>query len=173
MKENNIAFIDGQNLHLWTASENWKIDFKKFRIYLNRKYNIDEAYIFLGFIDNNHEKMYRKIQKEWFILEFREHNSNMKWIKKWNVDVDIVFQIMHRLLEENDFDKILLVTWDGDYIKLVKYLIEKNKLKKILFPNKKFSSLYNPISFNFWINLSLPEIRKKFEYTKKEVPLGN
>lgn len=28
--ENNIAFIDWQNLHLWTSTENWKVDFKRF-----------------------------------------------------------------------------------------------------------------------------------------------
>jgi uncharacterized LabA/DUF88 family protein len=51
---------------------------------------------------------------------------------------------MHRLLEENDFDKIVLVTGDGDYIKTVNYLIEKERLEKILFPNNKYSSLYKP-----------------------------
>lgn len=28
-KENNLAFIDGQNLHLGTTQNNWKVDFKK------------------------------------------------------------------------------------------------------------------------------------------------
>lgn len=108
--QNNIAFIDWQNLHLWTTSENWKIDFKKFRIYLKDKFKVNEAYIFLCFVDDENQRMYRKIQKAWFMLEFREHNTNMKWVKKWNVDVDIVFEVMYRLLEENDFDKIVLVT---------------------------------------------------------------
>ncbi len=45
--ENNIAFIDWQNLHLWTSSENWKVDFKRFRIYLKEKYLINEVYLFL------------------------------------------------------------------------------------------------------------------------------
>ncbi|NVP17394.1 NYN domain-containing protein [Candidatus Gracilibacteria bacterium] len=85
------------------------------------------------------------MQKAGFILEFREHHSAMSGKKKGNVDVDIVFQIMRRLIEEDDFDKIVLVTGDGDYIKLVKYLIEKARLKKILFPNKMFSSLYRKI----------------------------
>jgi uncharacterized LabA/DUF88 family protein len=34
----------------------------------------------------------------------------MKGKKKGNVDVDIVYDIMHRLLEEDDFDKIVLVS---------------------------------------------------------------
>ncbi len=167
-KENNIAFIDAQNLHLWTASENWKIDFKKFRIYLRDKFNIDEAYFFLWFLDENQQKLYTNVQKTWFIVEFREHTSHMKWKKKWNVDVDIVFEVMKRIIEEKDFDKILLVTWDGDYIKLINYLIEKELLKKLLFPNSKYSSLYKKIKDNYWVNLSLSDIKKKIEYKNEK-----
>lgn len=165
-KENNIAFIDAQNLHLGTQTENWKIDFKRFRIYLKDKFKINEAYFFLWFVDDEYQTMYRKIQKAGFILEFREHNSSMKWKKKWNVDVDIVYDIMHRLLEEDDFDKIVLVSWDGDYIKLVKYLIKKNRLKKILFPNKKYSSLYKPLQNQFWMNISQERVKNRIKFEK-------
>ncbi|MDD2907303.1 MAG: NYN domain-containing protein [Candidatus Gracilibacteria bacterium] len=173
LQEKNIAFIDGQNLHLGTSSENWKIDFKRFRMYLEKKYNIEKAYYFLGFLDENQQEMYRKIQESGFIIEFREHTSHMKGKKKGNVDVDIVFEIMKRLIDKKDFNKIVLISGDGDYIKLVNYLILNNLLKKIVFPNKRFSSLYNPIAYNYGINLSLPDIKKKIEYIKKEVPLGN
>ena len=81
-KENNIALIDGQNLHLGTTSAGWKVDFARFRIYLRDKFSVTEAYIFLGFLDETNQKMYRKIQKAGFILEFREHNQNMKGKKK-------------------------------------------------------------------------------------------
>ena len=47
MKEHNIAFVDGQNLHLGVTAEGWKIDFKKFRVYLQEKYQVDEVYFFL------------------------------------------------------------------------------------------------------------------------------
>jgi hypothetical protein len=47
LPENNIAFIDSQNLHLGTMSENWKIDFQRFRVYLREKFGVTEAYVFL------------------------------------------------------------------------------------------------------------------------------
>jgi uncharacterized LabA/DUF88 family protein len=163
-KERNIAFIDGQNLHLWTTSENWKIDFKRFRVYLKDKFKVDEAYFFLWFLDEFQQELYTNVQKAWFIVEFREHNSHMKWTKKWNVDVDIVFEIMKRLIEENDFDKIVLITWDWDYIKMIKYLIQKKRLKKILFPNKKYSSLYKKLQNEFWMNLSQDRVKSVLKF---------
>lgn len=39
-KEQNIAFIDGQNLYMGTTEHNgdsWKVDLVKFRIYLEKK----------------------------------------------------------------------------------------------------------------------------------------
>lgn len=58
---------------------------------------------------------------------------------------------MKKICENENFDKILLISGDGDYIKLVKYLIEKNKFEKILFPNKKFySSLFKQITIKYF-----------------------
>jgi uncharacterized LabA/DUF88 family protein len=166
-KERNIAFIDAQNLHLWTTTEKWVVDFKRFRVYLEQKFQVKEAYFFLWFLDEEQNELYRNVQKAWFIVEFREHNANMKGKKKGNVDVDIVFEVMRKIFEGKDFDKIVLVSGDGDYIKMVNYLIEKRLLRKMLFPNKQFSSLYNAIAYNYWVNLSLAGIRKKIEYKKR------
>ena len=52
--ENNIAFIDGQNLYMGTAMNNdhsWQIDLSRFRIYLDKKYHVRKAYYFIGFVD--------------------------------------------------------------------------------------------------------------------------
>ena len=43
---------------------------------------------------------------------------------------------MKNLVDNHEFNKIILVSGDGDYKKLVDYLIGKDKFKKILFPNK-------------------------------------
>lgn len=42
----NIAFVDGQNLHLGTPQNNWKTNYFKFRKYLKDKNKVEEAYYF-------------------------------------------------------------------------------------------------------------------------------
>ena len=61
---------------------------------------------------------------------------------------------MKRICERERFNKIVLVSGDGDYKKLVDYLIEKNKFEEILFPNKIFnSSLYKDITHTYSAHL--------------------
>lgn len=50
--KNNLAFIDGQNLHLGTtqSKEPWQIKLIKLKTYLEQKYNVKEAYYFLGYV---------------------------------------------------------------------------------------------------------------------------
>ncbi|MDD4606755.1 MAG: NYN domain-containing protein [Patescibacteria group bacterium] len=161
-QENNLAFIDGQNLYMGTNSEDpedpaWEVDLAKFRQYLTRKYSVQKAYYFLGFVNEDNQDLYDQIQEAGFILKFKEHSSVMMSKKKGNVDTDIVFDVMKRIYKKELFDKIVLVTGDGDYKKLVDFLIEENRFKKILFPNKQFaSSLYKSITriyFDYMINL--------------------
>lgn len=64
-------------------------------------------------------------------------------IKKGNVDTDIVFEIMREIADREAFDKVILVSGDGDYWRMVDYLIKKDKFRKLLVPNAaKLSSLY-------------------------------
>ena len=83
-KENNLAFIDGQNLYRGTTLTNpkWKVDLFKFRKYLYEKYNVEKAYYFLGFLDESNQNLYDDIQEAGFIIKFREHNSAMIGKKK-------------------------------------------------------------------------------------------
>jgi uncharacterized LabA/DUF88 family protein len=157
--ENNLAFIDGQNLYRGTTLTNpkWKVDLFKFREYLTKKYNVQKAYYFLGFPDEDYQILYDKIQEAGFIIKFREHNLSMIGKKKGNVDSDIIFDIMKRMYKKEPFDKVVLVSGDGDYKKLVCFLIGENRFKKVLFPNKEFaSSLYKKITrvyFDYLINI--------------------
>ena len=137
----NIAFIDGQNLYSGIKEVGFNIDHKKFRIYLKDKYKIDEVYYFLGFIKDEENPLYTNLQKAGFIVVFRKHSEMLAGNKKGNVDTDIVFEVMKSLIEEKDLGKILLVSGDGDYYKMVKYLIEKDKFINFI-PNWKICFIF-------------------------------
>ena len=163
---NNIAYIDGQNLIYGTthSTHPWTVDLKRFRTYLHDKYRVDYAYYFIGAYDDKHKSLYSSIQDSGFILVFREHSDQATSKKKGNVDTDIVFMIMRELIENNSFNKILLISGDGDYWKMVDYLIKKDRFEKLLAPTQNgLSSLYKRISDKYRIFLDQKEIRTKIE----------
>ncbi|HTE22300.1 MAG TPA: NYN domain-containing protein [Candidatus Limnocylindria bacterium] len=164
----NIAYVDGQNLYMGTTknSPKWTVNLARFRIYLTRKYNVEDAYYYLGYVQEgaNIEKLYESIQKAGFILVFREHNSAMLGKKKGNVDADIIFSIMKRLYLKEKFNRVVLVSGDGDYKMLVDFLIEQNKFEKILFPNRRYrSSLYKSIDIKYFAYLDDADIKRKIK----------
>jgi len=165
VKIKNFAFIDGQNLYMNTAkkeADSWKVDLARFRVYLEEKYNIEKAYYFLGYIQEINQELYEEIQNAGFVLMFREHSPAMIGKKKGNVDSDIIFHIMKKLYRKEVFNKIILVSGDGDYKLLVDFLIEENKFEKILFPDRKFrSSLYKELSNNYFAYLDDIDIKNK------------
>jgi uncharacterized LabA/DUF88 family protein len=168
IKISNIAFVDGQNLHLGTKESGWAIDHVKFRRYLNEKYNVTEAYYYLGYISEDEQDLYNNLQKAGFILSFREHSSALKGSKKGNVDSDIVFGIMRKLVDNEPFDKVFIVSGDGDYKKLVDYLVKKEKFGKMLFPNEEFaSSLYKSLGSEFYDYLENEDVKAKISYRHK------
>jgi uncharacterized LabA/DUF88 family protein len=159
---NNHAFVDGQNLYLGTKEKGWRVNHAKFRTYLKDKYKVSEAYYFVGFVSEGEQDLYDNLQKAGFILSFREHSSALKGKKKGNVDCDIVFSIMKKLVEQEPFDKVLIVSGDGDYKKLVDFLIKKNKFEKMLFPNREFaSSLYKELGSEYFDSLDNSDIKSK------------
>ena len=136
--------------------------FTKLHQQLADKYNIKEAYYFLGYVQEINQEIYSEIQKAGFILVFKQHNPVMLGKKKGNVDTDIVFEIMKKLYRKDSFEKIVLVSGDGDYKLLVDFLIEEKKFKKVLFPNRKFaSSLYKKLSNNYFAYLDDHDIKVK------------
>ena len=167
----NIAYIDGQNLYMGTTTRepSWKIDLVRFRIYLAKKYKVERAYYYLGYVQGGDriERLYEEIQSAGFILVFRLHSEAMLGKKKGNVDSDIIFSIMKRIIKNEQFDKVVLVSGDGDYKMLVDFLIEENRFEKILFPNGRYaSSLFKQISHVYFDNLSKSELRLKIEKRK-------
>ena len=167
----NVAYIDGQNLRMGTTTSkpSWKVDLYRFRKYLLEKYNIDEAYYYLGIVSDDQTPLYKDIQKAGFILVFREHNPAMVSIKKGNVDTDIVMDVMKYLYENKSKSKVYLVSADGDYYKLVDFLIKEDRLGKILFPaRQKASSLYRKLPPKYFDALDSRGVKSKIAYKSKK-----
>ena len=133
LKENNYAYIDGNNLYCGVKNSGWNIDFLRFRKWLTDKYGVTMAYYFIGLIPKEKD-MYEALQKAGFTLMFKEVVYDGDKKAKGNCDTDLVLQAA-RDVYENSCENLILVTSDGDYASLVKFLQEKNKLKIILSPS--------------------------------------
>ncbi len=125
---NNYAFIDAQNVHLGIKSLGWNLDWKKFRVYLKDKYHVTTTYLFIGFIDSN-QNLYTMLQKAGYILIFKPVVMDSEGKIKGNCDADMV---LHTILEKDNFHKAIIVTSDGDFYSLVRYLYENDKLEMVL-----------------------------------------
>jgi len=162
--QNNIytyTYIDGNNLNLGIQSLGWKLDYKKFRIYLKEKYNVSIAYIFIGYV-SNYQSLYTSLQKAGFILIFKPTIPDENGKIKGNTDADLVLQVMIDFYE-NSFDKAIIVSSDGDFYSLVKFLYERNKLLYIISPYLKSCSVLLKKSAREKI-LFMDNLRGKLEY---------
>lgn len=154
---NNYAFIDSQNLNLAIQDLGWKLDFKKFRVFLRDKYKAKKAYLFLGYIEEN-EKMYSSLTEAGYVVIFKP-TLDKNGIVKGNCDAELVLQCM---IELRKFDKAIIVSGDGDFHCLVEYLKEKKKLLKIGIPSKKhYSSLLRKYAKSFFY---VSDYKKKLQY---------
>ena len=130
------AFIDSQNLNLGTLQDGWKLDFGKFRTYLKNKYHVEKAFLFIGYIKQN-EKLYRKLRKFGYEIIFKPV-LNHQGKPKGNVDAELVLQTM---IEYPNYDNAIIVSGDGDFYCLINHLKRSGKLRKVIVPNQKYSSL--------------------------------
>lgn len=135
LKENNVAYMDGANLHRGIAGFDWKLDYARFRVWLSEKYSVKNAYIFIGLIPK-YKDLYIYLQECGFTLIFKEVVYDEDGKAKGNCDADLVLHVA-RDTYKNKFDKAIIVSSDGDYASLIKFLQEKNKFKIILSPSNQ------------------------------------
>ncbi len=158
------TFIDSQNLNLGVRSLGWKLDWRKFRLYLRNKYNVTKAYVFIGQVAGN-ESLYAFLQESGYILIFKptlEHIDNGKIKVKGNVDAELV---LHTMIQYKNYHKAIIVSGDGDFHCLVEYLQSKDKLLKILVPTRHYSSLLRKFNKqNYIIRIDL--LRSSLEQKK-------
>jgi len=162
-KEINYAFIDSQNLNLAIRNQGWTLNFGRFRKYLSDKYGVAKAFLFIGYVPTN-QNLYTMLQEQGFILIFKPTLVLKNGKIKGNVDAELV---LHAMIEYSNYTNAVIVSGDGDFHCLIKYLKCKGKLKKLIIPNRsKFSSLlreFLPYDVDFMNNL-----KDKLGYKKRQ-----
>ena len=160
-KQDNYAFIDGTNLHRSTLEMGWKLDTKKFRRYLEEMYGVVKAYYFIGYVENN-QKLYDTLKSRGYELVYKETYIDKDGKLKGNIDAELVLQAMthYRVYRE-----AIIVTSDGDFACLVKYLIWKNKLRSVIASSKGGCSHLLEQASGIYI-CYMDDLRKRLEYLK-------
>jgi len=157
-KNKNYAFIDSQNLNLSIKDQSWRLDYKRFRQYLTDKYGVTKAFLFIGFLPTQ-QTLYTSLQQQGYILVFKPTLELKDGKVKGNVDAELV---LHTMLEWNNYDKAVIVTGDGDFHCLVEHLKKKDKLEKLLIPNRnKYSALLRKFATDMAF---IDGLRGKLEY---------
>lgn len=105
-------------------------------MYLKEKYNACIAYVFIGYIPSQ-QSLYAELQKAGYILIFKPVIYDGIGKAKGNCDADLV---LHAVIEREHYDKAVIVTSDGDFYSLVKYLYIHDKLEMVLSPYIKTCS---------------------------------
>ncbi len=141
------AFIDSQNLNLSVRNDlfrkrkkiyiGWRLDFARFFIYLQAKYGVTKAFLFIGY-RKQYKRLYKNLESAGYALIFKP-TLDSQGKTKGNVDAELV---LHTADKIRQYRKAVIVTGDGDFHCLVEYLIVKKKLYKLLIPNQYgYSSL--------------------------------
>ena len=147
-KIRNYAFIDGNNLYLGAQSQSIDLDYGKLRKYLRSKLFVDKAFLFIGY-DAHNTLLYNKLQSYGYILVFKptipytDENTGERTMKG-NVDAELV--LYSSAIEYDNYNKAVIVSSDGDFACLMRYLNDLGKLEKIITPTLRYSKLLRPYS---------------------------
>ena len=163
--ENNIAYIDAANLYFGARALGWEIDYARFRVWLAEKHSVKTAYLFIGLIVGKSER-YTALQQAGFILIFKETIWGIDGKPKGNCDADLVLQATQDNYEAT-YNKAVLMSSDGDYGCLVKFLQTKGRRPVIISPNNKCSILLRRTNAQITY---LDTLRSLVEIRKEKAP---
>lgn len=120
---------------------------------------MEVAYVFLGFMLGNQD-LYLMLQRSGFVVVFKEILTTESGEVKGNIDAEMILQAM---IDYDRYNQALIVSGDGDFTCLLRYLDQNNKLLGVLAPYEKgLSSLIQKFAGDKVEYLR--SLRKKIEY---------
>ena len=164
-KNENYAFIDGNNLYLGVKTQKIKLDYGKLRKYLRNKFNVKRAFLFIGY-DAKNVELYNDLQKYGYTLVFKPTviYTDEKGTRSMKGNVDAELVLYAAAVEYKNYDRAVIISSDGDFTCLIRFLLDKKKLAKIITPTSLYSKLLRP--FGAYI-LPIKDIKDKISKEKK------
>lgn len=160
-QENTTAYIDAANLHKGVQEMGWELDYRRFRVWLHERYSVERAYLFMGLVPK-YKDMYTRLQEAGFTLVFKEVTMDGDGRVKGNCDADLVLWAVRDAFEHAT-QRAVLVSSDGDYAGLVKFLLERQQFATVLSPGSKCSILLKRTNASI---AYLSQQRTKLEHRK-------
>jgi uncharacterized LabA/DUF88 family protein len=128
VKGKTAVFIDASNIYFSQKTLGWRVDFKKLLEYFKKHTNLYRI-TFYGAINPDNERE-RKFHDFLEIIGYTVKHKKIKFIKdesdgeygghhKGNIDVDLTIDAVHL---KNEYDSFILLSGDGDFESLLKYL---------------------------------------------------
>jgi len=139
-----IAYIDGANLHQGVKNLGWRLDYARFRVWIQDKYKVEAVYLFIGLVPKN-KNLYTTLQELGYILVYKEVTYDGDGRVKGNCDADLVLK-MTADCYENHYDQAILISSDGDYAGLVSFLKERGKFRALISPSNNCSFLLRKLN---------------------------
>ena len=151
-----LVCIDMANLHYYLKKKQWKVNWDKFKDYLSGLYG-EVIFIFYEGIrcqphfmarnvwatyqDYNNavkekEDFFRRLKKKGFKVRTK-YTSYFYDLKKeqgkpkCNFDVEITIDALSKM---NEYERFVLCSGDGDFLRLIKYLNGKHKKTVLVYP---------------------------------------
>ncbi|WP_407474779.1 NYN domain-containing protein [Sulfitobacter sp. PM12] len=128
------AYIDSQNLKKSVEEIDKELDYRRFRLWLKNKKNIDRAFMYFGYLRNQQDH-YDYLEKCGFELVFRDVDFQHGQ-RKANVDICLTIGVLDQI---DQFNEAFLVTSDGDFYDLTERLKQVGKLGGVISPQSSGS----------------------------------
>lgn len=133
VKGKTAVFIDASNIYFSERTLGWRIDFKKLLDYFKKETDLYRI-AFYGALNPDNERE-RKFHDFLEIIGYVIRHKKVKFIKdktdyeygghhKGNIDVDLTIDAVHF---KNEYDTFVLLSGDGDFESLLKYLKASKK----------------------------------------------
>ena len=130
IKGKTYVFIDAANIFYSQQTLKWKVDYKKFKKYLEKEIDLEKIYFYSGKVGGNlkQNNFLNKLRSLDYIVKVKEVKvikiSSGVYEKKGNLDIELAVDLIKSI---NQFDSCILVSGDSDFAVLVD---EMKKLKK-------------------------------------------